>query len=174
MTPKKFYYYRHGRVLAFLGISLALTSCDQVKQGLGLERHQPDEFTVIDRPPLSRPPSMTLKPPLPANSSLQTNAKPKQVQELILKPPASAYMPISKAEEDLLTKAGAGAGTRESSGHIRDVINQEQNTKEKRERGLAEGMVFWKDPKPKGDAIDPVAEKERLDPLLPKTTEDAD
>ena len=163
---KSFWDYRY--ILSFLGTSLALTGCDQVKQGLGLERHQPDEFTVVDRPPLSMPPSIALKPPSPHNNTTNTKASRQKVQDLVLKPPASTYMPTSKAEEDLLKKSGAD----KSPANIRDVIDQESNVKDKGERGLAEGMVFWKDPQPKGDVIDPAAEKKRIAPALSKTPED--
>ena len=165
---KDFLNYRP--ILSFIAVALALTGCDQIKRGLGLERHQPDEFNVVDRPPLSMPPSMALKPPAPAERGAGAKESRQKVQDLVLKPPAATYMAPSKAEEDLLNKSGAD----KNLANIRAVIDQESNVTDKRERGLAEDMVFWKkESKPTGDVIDPTSEKKRLDSTLSKTSENA-
>ena len=51
-------------VLALFSIIVVVTTgCSQTKKSLGLERERPDEFTVLDHPPLSMPPGIGLKPP---------------------------------------------------------------------------------------------------------------
>ena len=42
---------------------MALAACSSIREDLGLGRSPPDEFAVIDRPPLSMPPDFGLRPP---------------------------------------------------------------------------------------------------------------
>jgi len=52
-------------VVAFV-LTLPLASCgDSAKRTFGLERQAPDEFAVIKRAPLSKPPDFKLRPPKP-------------------------------------------------------------------------------------------------------------
>ncbi len=159
MRQSPFHFYISAFTFLFL-----LTGCDSVKQTLGLNRSQPDEFMVVDRPALSIPPNVTLKPP----TSVKTGVPRKrhQAQELVLKPPASAYILPSQAESDLLSKAKAD----QNPADIRTMIEEDAKTNTSAEKGLAEDMVFWKNPKPSGDVIDPIAERERLQNSSSKTS----
>ena len=54
------------RSLLVLAVTaVALSACGSVREDLGLGRSPPDEFAVIDRPPLSMPPDFSLRPPTP-------------------------------------------------------------------------------------------------------------
>jgi hypothetical protein len=58
----------HGSrpLLLIFGAALILSSCgESTKRALGLARTSPDEFAVVKRAPLSRPPDFTLRPPRP-------------------------------------------------------------------------------------------------------------
>src|ERR1700743_853263 len=46
-------------------VLLALAACSDIKEDLGMGRSPPDEFAVVDRPPLSMPPDFGLRPPQP-------------------------------------------------------------------------------------------------------------
>ena len=51
------------RTIMFAAIVLALTGCSETGRIFGFERGGPDEFTVVQNPPLSMPPQATLRPP---------------------------------------------------------------------------------------------------------------
>lgn len=42
---------------------ILVSACTQVREELGLNRHSPDEFTVVKRAPLTLPPEYSLRPP---------------------------------------------------------------------------------------------------------------
>lgn len=144
-------------ILSLIGTGLMLISCDQARRGLGLDRSQPDEFTVCDRPPLSMPPNIDLKPPVSRPSGEAEEKMMRQkAEKLVLKTQRSSGS-LSTAEENLLQKANTG----QRQSNIREVINQEAKTAQPQEE-LAQKILFWQKPKPEGDVIDPLKEKQKL------------
>lgn len=67
------------------GIFLLATGCDTVKTELGLDRHTPDEFSVMQRAPLEIPTDMTSLPvPQPGAERPQDVTAKQQAKEVIL------------------------------------------------------------------------------------------
>ena len=146
--------------VSILGITVmgaVVTSCDQTRHALGLERSQPDEFTVLERPPLSVPPSLHLKPPVTRKTGeAEARAIRQKAENLVLKPKPS-FGTQSAAETTLLQKAG----TDQAQTNVREMIDQETNV-DKSAEDLGQKLLFWQDPKPQGDVIDPVEERKKL------------
>lgn len=144
-------------ILSLVGMGLMLTSCDQARRGLGLDRSEPDEFTVCDRPPLSMPPTIDLRPPVSQRSGeAEEKVMRKKAEKLVLKTQDSSRNP-SAAEAKLLQKANAG----QRQSNIREIVNGEAKAAQPEEE-LVQKILFWQKPKPEGDVIDPVKEKAKL------------
>ncbi len=142
--------------LTLLSIPLmTLTGCSQTKKSLGLERMQPDEFTVLDHPPLSMPPGVGLKPPITGSPTVHSHNTHQQAKELLIKQPLASQT-ASPAEQALLKTARI----EESHPDIRQTINQEAKISKPGEQALKK-IIFWED-KPGGDVIDPQEEYKKL------------
>lgn len=126
-----------------------LTGCDKTKEALGLKREQPDEFTVLSRPPLSAPPSIALAPPKPgAKGPHETSALKDAQDQLGFKPSKSAN--VSDAEKSLLSKTKV---TEEGTSSLSDL------EEDKNEDDVP--YLFGNESESKKDVIDPVAEKKK-------------
>ncbi len=92
--------------------SVLCVGCDSVKEELGLTRHTPDEFSVMQRAPLEIPtdlnslPAPNLGAPRPQDVSAV-----QQAQQVILGSEKSVAEAPSKTENALLKKAGAAEAT---------------------------------------------------------------
>ena len=53
------------RAALLVGVGLALSGCDTIRDAAGLEKKSPDEFAVLTKAPLVVPPDYNLKPPRP-------------------------------------------------------------------------------------------------------------
>lgn|SRR3990167_1465769 len=90
-----------------LGIFLLSTGCDTVKSELGLDRHTPDEFAVMQRAPLEIPTDLTTLPvPQPGMDRPQDVTAKEQAKEAILGQDVDAKP--SAAENALVSKVGGG------------------------------------------------------------------
>ena len=90
-----------------LGIFLLSTGCDTVKSELGLDRHTPDEFAVMQRAPLEIPKDMTTLPvPQPGMDRPQDVTAKEQAKEVILGSEVDAKP--SAAENALVSKVSGG------------------------------------------------------------------
>lgn len=126
-----------------------LTGCDKAKEALGLKREQPDEFTILSRPPLSAPPSIALAPPKPgAKGPHETSALKDAQDQLGFK--ASESTSVSGAEKSLLSKAKV---TEEGTSSLSDI------EEDKDEDDVP--YLFGNESESKKDLIDPVAEKKK-------------
>ncbi len=146
-------------VLALFSVILvATTGCSQTKKSLGLERDRPDEFTVLDHPPLSMPPGIGLKPPHPKEAGIASQNTHVQAKEL-LKTSSSQEIQnfnTSPIEQDLLR----GAKTEDTHPGIRETVNQEAKVSKPGEKAIKK-IIFWEG-KPAGDVIDPQEEYKKL------------
>lgn len=142
--------------LTLLSTSLfILAGCSQTKKSLGLERMQPDEFTVLDHPPLSMPPGVGLKPPVTGASASHSHNTHQQAKELLIKQPLASQT-ASLTEQALLKSAK----TEESHPDIRQTVNQEAKVSKPGEQAIKK-IIFWEG-KPTGDVIDPQEEYKKL------------
>ena len=159
-------------ILILSATLLTLTSCQETREAVGLVNTPPDEFAVIDHPPLSMPPDFDLRPPrpgaAPTNSiSPSTNAakalygegKMETVQQ---KGVTSLQMEaLSPAEKSIITQTES----ERADPRIRSKLDKEAGQQVVGNRRLLEAITFWKDPKKEeqGTVVDPVEEKARLD-----------
>ncbi len=91
---------------------LALSACSHVKETLGMQRTSPDEFTVVERAPLTVPPNFDLTPPQPGAARPQDQTTTNSAKGLVLGSQSSAPKAdnSSPAEQALLNKVGAANG----------------------------------------------------------------
>lgn len=146
--------------LVLILIGTVLSACS-VRESLGLGRSPPDEFAVVDRPPLSMPPDFGLRPPVPgavrpqevdpgvhASSSLFGGAEK----------PTEARGTVSAAEKALLEQTGAD----KASPDVRSTINNEATGKMDVSPHLVDELLWWKKGEKPGVTVDAEAEAERI------------
>jgi hypothetical protein len=147
-----------------LGAFVALGGCSETRQALGLNKQAPDEFQVVARAPLSLPPDYNLRPPAPGTPRPQEGTARDQAEAAVFGP--SAYQTAaldapagsSQGEVALLQSAGATG----IDPNIRQLVDQETNTLIEQDEKFIDSLIFWRDPEPPGEVIDPVAEQQRL------------
>lgn len=146
-------------VLSVVGL-LVLTGCDRTKEVLGLNRHVPDEFSVMQRAPLEIPSDLsTLPVPQPGMARPQDTTAVTQAQEVILgKPSPAAADEVSSAESSLLDKAGAT----QVPSDIRNVVNREAADSTNANTPVVKKLLNLGSSEPGATVVDPVKEAERL------------
>lgn len=140
---------------------IALGGCSQARQALGLNKQAPDEFQVVARAPLSLPPDYNLRPPEPGAPRPQEGTARDQAETALFGPSGGAYGDLpagSTGEAALLQSAGAEG----INPDIRKIIDQETAQFIEEDRQFVDRLIFWRDPDPYGEVVDPVAERQRL------------
>lgn len=124
--------------LSACGFVLLTAGCSQVKSELGLDRHTPDEFAVMQRAPLEIPADLTTLPkPQPGMPRPQDVTAKQQAQEVILgtpaKPPAAQEVAVSAkpsaAENALVNKIGGGTTDAQIRAKIANEKEDEKDTR---------------------------------------------
>lgn len=165
---------RNPLLIAALAVAVPALAggCSSVKEQLGLTKQSPDEFKVVSRAPLSMPPDYNLRPPTPGAPRPQEGTTRDQAAAAVFGYPGAGLQPDqippigegeseaaqSSGESALLQSAGAGG----VDPNIRQLVDGETAADEADSRTLADTLVFWRDPEPYGDVIDPAAEQKRL------------
>jgi hypothetical protein len=156
-----------------LGLPLATGGCSSVKQTLGLTKQSPDEFRVVSRAPLSMPPDYNLRPPTPGSPRPQEGTPRDQAEAAVFQyattggVPNDAIPPIGEGEAETAQSSGESAllqsaGASGVNPNIRQLVDSETAEDEANSRTLADTLVFWRDPEPYGEVVDPTAEQKRL------------
>lgn len=166
----------HRKQLLIAAMALALPAlvggCSSVKEQLGLTKQSPDEFKVVSRAPLSMPPDYNLRPPTPGAPRPQEGTTRDQAAAAVFGYPGAGLQPDqippigegeaesaqSSGESALLQSAGAGG----VDPNIRQLVDSETAADAADSETLADTLVFWRDPEPYGDVVDPEAEQKRL------------
>lgn len=156
------------RVGLVLLAGAALSACGDIKQQLGFNRESPDEFTVLQRAPLSVPPDFALRPPQPGAVRPQEGSEKDRARDALLGRSAqnpkvyarelAANTRLSQGEKTLLTRSGAN----EADPGIRGTIDRESSTLAKEMQSFTDYLVFWEDRSYRGTAVDPVKESQRI------------
>lgn len=152
-------------------VCLLLSACSNadMREKLGLNRHGPDEFQVVSRPPLSVPPEFNLRPPHEGGPDISGNGSTadqahntvlgvtgttgKPLAATAVQPVASGSLPDS-ADSSFLSHAGAD----KASSSIRQNINNDiANGVTPKDSGYAFGLGSSEDP-----VVDSAKEAERL------------
>ena len=63
------------KIINLFVLSILLSSCENVKKGLGMKKDVPDEFLIEKRNPLTMPPNFDLLPPDSVNQNNQKDEK---------------------------------------------------------------------------------------------------
>ncbi len=158
-----------------VGLPLAVGGCSGIKETLGLTKQSPDEFKVVSRAPLSMPPDYNLRPPTPGAPRPQEGSPRDQAASAVFGYPNSGTStlqpdqipPIGEGEAETAQSSGESALLQSAGGagvdpNIRQLVDTETTEDEADSRTLADSLVFWRDPEPYGDVVDPGAEQKRL------------
>ena len=163
-------------VLAVLAVALPALAggCSSVKEQLGLTKQSPDEFKVVSRAPLSMPPDYNLRPPTPGAPRPQEGTTRDQAANAVFQYSGNGSTlqpdqipPIGEGESESAQSSGESAllqsaGASGVDPNIRQVVDSETSADEADSRTLADTLVFWRDPEPYGEVVDPAAEQKRL------------
>lgn len=155
-----------SRYLLVIPLVLAtLTACSDVRESLGLGRSPPDEFAVIDRPPLSMPPDFGLRPPKPGAPRLQQVDITQRASDALFsndeangqKASATLEAP-SDAEKALLEQSNASR----AEPNIRTIVDRETSQKVVESPHLVDELLWWKKDKDNTTTVDAAAEAARI------------
>lgn len=159
--------------LTIVALVLALGGCEGTANALGLGRNPPDEFAVVDRPPLSLPPNYDLRPPRPGAPRPQEVQMPDRASQTLFGSSAGKGSFLagktdstdeSDGEKALLTAASASNAT----SNIREVIDREATQKVSGSRHLIDDVLWWNNPSASNTVVDPEAEAKRLQEVKEK------
>jgi hypothetical protein len=165
---------RKPLLIAALAIALPALAggCSSVKEQLGLTKQSPDEFRVVSRAPLSMPPDYNLRPPTPGAPRPQEGTTRDRAAAAVFGFPGAGLQPdqippIGEGEAEAAQSSGESAllqsaGASGVDPNIRQLVDSETASDEADSKTLADTLVFWRDPEPYGDVIDPAAEQKRL------------
>ena len=163
---------------AYLGTTLALlvmglSGCSDTRKALGIDKAPPDEFSVVAGAPLTMPPDFNLRPPRspsdkpPSETAAQTGRQT-VFRASDAKGPAKVGgspligangAPISAGEQALIAKAGASS----ADPSIRQQVDKDTaQINADNSGGFVDSLLFWREPPPPGEAVDPSREAQRL------------
>lgn len=156
-------------------VPVALGGCSETRQALGLEKSAPDEFAVLTRAPLSVPPEFGLRPPTPGAPRPQELSVSEEARQSLLQATGKKPMTIKEREaynaERRSQTAQLSSGEKAIAGElgatkadptIRQVVDAESSQRSGSSKYLIDYILFWREPTPTGDQVDPVQERQRL------------
>jgi hypothetical protein len=150
--------------------ALALSGCAETREALDLNAAPPDEFAVVDHPPLTMPPDFTLRPPRPGEVSTTQNILPAKTaaqalygQDKMEAVPGQGVSSLGQEKISPVEKAlVSNAGAVEADPKIRSTLDRE-STEVVANRRLIDALLL-RDPKaPPATTVDPIAERKRLE-----------
>lgn len=158
---------QHIRQLAVVALVLVLGGCQGTAEALGLGRNAPDEFAVVDRPPLSLPPDYDLRPPRPGVARPQEVKMPERASQALFGASAGTNSFLdaavgSPSASDAEKALMAAASTTKADPNIRELIDRESAQKVSGSRHLVDEILWWRDPSASGTTVDAAAETKRL------------
>lgn len=151
MTSRNFLF------AALLGSALLSTGCSSMGKALGMTKTTPNEFNILTKPPLVVPPEYNLRPPRTGELNVEEKYATVAARKALLGEIDPAKP--SAGEAVLIAKAGGG----KADPAVRVIIDG-QNSIERKNRGFADRVLFWKDGKaigPDGQPLDPDQEVRR-------------
>jgi len=159
---------RFTLILGLAGSALLLSACSESqKQTLGFSQPPPDEFRVITRAPLTVPPNLALRPPIPGAVRPQEGTPSEQARQAVFRAgetgkqavtPLTPADGLSTGERVLLRDADATNAPTD----IRQVVDAETRQINQDNTTLIDTLIFWKDSPPTGVAINASAEARRI------------
>jgi len=155
-------FTRTLQATALVAVAVLASGCESTRRAIGLEKTVPDEFAVASPAPLAIPPDFSLRPPAPGSDRPQQLSASQQARSaLVGRAKVQDYLNkgLSKGEAALLAHAGADS----TPPGIRETLDKEVSSFAAEEKSFTDRLVFWRTEGPQGTAIDPAAEKKRLD-----------
>ena len=160
--------YRTCLTFLLLGLVPSISGCQIVNDLIyGTKNQPPDEFQVVNQPPLSMPPDYGLRPPKPGT------ARPNEVD-----PAENSRRSVFGIEGDLPYDLNSENSANRSNGEliilkragairanpeIRRILNTESGAPAQVEHSLAETLLFMGEEEQKDEALlDPVEEYRRI------------
>lgn len=137
-----------------------LTGCESMKDKLGISRHAPDEFAVMQRAPLVVPQDLSALPaPNPgAPRPMETPATAQAKAAILGETPDDGFAGVSSnAESSLLQRAGA---TQTQNG-IRATVNREAKEEVEDKRPVIKRLIGSDGEKP-ATVVDAANEAKRI------------
>ena len=128
--------------------------CTQIRESAGVGRKTPDEFQVIESPPLVIPPTYNLVPPDQLQAKNIQNIEEELAEEILFG--LEEENDLEKNQLSTMNQILLNANASEVSNTIRDEIN-ENFAKEMSATGGFQ--IIWKDEK---EVLDAVKESERI------------
>lgn len=148
-------------IVSVMCSTFLLTGCDSVKSKLGLDRHSPDEFSVMQRAPLEIPSDLTKLPvPQPGLPRPQDVTAKQQAAQVVLGNAAGTPLSemVSSSEKALLSKTNATA----SSPDIRRQLAEEASQEKSDKRPVIKRLLSIGDGSPSAVVVDAEAEAKRI------------
>jgi Protein of unknown function (DUF3035) len=110
-------------VLALMGVSiLALEACSTMRSLAGVDKSSPDEFRVVNKPPLTMPPDYNLLPPRAGEPAPQQLPPAAQAIGALFPGRTTLPPPASVGETALIETVGAEG----FSGNIRNLVGDSE------------------------------------------------
>ena len=136
----------------------ALAACSDVKDTVGLGRNSPDEFTVVENPPLAMPPDFTLRPPEHGAAGPKTELAPAVAAKAF-----GADIQVDDAGSPGLEAFLAQAKAADAKPDIRGDINKDSEGVVVKDKDFVDRVMFWDSSKAPDPKIDASAEAKRVE-----------
>lgn len=148
---------------ALMGFALVLSGCSGLTDAMGFGRQTPDDFAVVDRPPLSLPPTFDLRPPRPGAPRPQdVTTTDKAAATLFAGSSQSDFLSGSTGEKsDGEAKLLSEAGANKADPNIRGVLDREAQQRVIGTDKLVDEVLWWRQ-SDSATTVDAAAEAERL------------
>ncbi|WP_316978420.1 DUF3035 domain-containing protein [Shumkonia mesophila] len=144
--------------------AIGLGGCEQTRGMLGLNKRSPDEFAVYSRAPLSLPPNYGLRPPEPGSDRPNLVMPRDEAQSALTGTRAAPRQPVSRVGPDEVAVMALLRDLRanEADPNIRVEVDRETSVLAAESRTFTDKLIFWRDPEPYGEAVDPGKETKRI------------
>ncbi len=119
--------FRPGIVAITVMMALSLGGCSALGKIAGNKKNPPDEFKIVNKPPLVMPPDFNLRPPRPGAPEPQNLSPTAQAINALFPGRTTLPPPASAGENALLNTVGAG----KASANIRSNAGDETMVVEK-------------------------------------------
>lgn len=137
--------------------ALLSTGCASAGRALGMTKTTPNEFNILTKPPLVVPPEYNLRPPRPGELNVEEKYATVAARQALL----GEIDPAKPTAGEALLIAKAGGGRADPA--VRVIIDG-QNSIERKNRGFADRILFWRNGQAlgsDGQPLDPDQEARR-------------
>ena len=169
----------HG-IAAFV-LVMALSSCEGLKEQIGLVKSAPDEFKVMTKAPLILPPDFTLRPPQPgASGPLEVQVRERARRVLLRTGRSSLGGAAAQEAADKVSRSRAenvflrNAQADKADPQIRNIIRRETLALAEKDSTFTRRLMFWREDEEDGSLVDAGKEAERLREAATKGESPAD